>query len=175
MLNVLVVQNCAVLETLVKALALYLTFSRSGPNTAPRAHMGSPVWAASNHFTATSPESSGKGQRKEYPYYSRWTKEWKWEVRGQSVKTHLCDDTLITKHCLYSSLLQESVTVRSETESIRSYVIGSTICKKRGFDKHEMCEDSWKGNKLLRISLFCQVFPSVGFTSHAHINPCQHY
>lgn len=49
---------------LVKALMLYLTFSRSGPNTAPREHMGSPVWAASNHFTATSPESSSTAQRK---------------------------------------------------------------------------------------------------------------
>lgn len=50
--------RCALWSALVKALVLYLTFSRSGPSTAPRAHMGSPVWAASNHFTATSPESS---------------------------------------------------------------------------------------------------------------------
>lgn len=50
---------------------LYRAFSRSGPNTAPRAHMGSPVWAASNHFTATSPESNTERKQKKHPDYSR--------------------------------------------------------------------------------------------------------
>lgn len=43
-------------------LMSYLMLRRRGPKEAPRAHMGSPVWAASNHFTATSPETS-KGSR----------------------------------------------------------------------------------------------------------------
>lgn len=90
MLNVLVVQNCAVLETLVKALALYLTFSRSGPNTAPRAHMGSPVWAASNHFTATSPESSGKGQRKAIPILLKMNEGVKMRSQGSRVSKRTC-------------------------------------------------------------------------------------
>lgn len=33
----------------------YRVLSRTGPNAAPRTHMGSPVWMASNHFTTTSP------------------------------------------------------------------------------------------------------------------------
>lgn len=42
----------------LKALALYLVFNLRGPKTAPRAHMGRPVWAASNHLTATSPANT---------------------------------------------------------------------------------------------------------------------
>lgn len=48
-------QCCAVLVP-------YLMFRRRGPKAAPRAHMGRPVWAASNHFTATSPETSDSSQ-----------------------------------------------------------------------------------------------------------------
>lgn len=33
----------------------YRALRRTGPNAAPRTHMGSPVWTASNHFTTTSP------------------------------------------------------------------------------------------------------------------------
>ena len=45
----------------MEALAFYLVFNLRGPKTAPRAHMGRPVWAASNHFTATSPANRKGG------------------------------------------------------------------------------------------------------------------
>ena len=45
-------------------MLLYLELRRSGPSAAPRTHMGSPVWAASNHFTATSPGT--KREKKDY-------------------------------------------------------------------------------------------------------------
>lgn len=45
-------------------LGTYRVLSRTGPNAAPRTHMGSPVWTASNHFTTTSPgrEQGGREQ-----------------------------------------------------------------------------------------------------------------
>lgn len=38
----------------------YWALSRTGPKSAPRMHMGKPVWTASNHFTTISPGEKGE-------------------------------------------------------------------------------------------------------------------
>lgn len=42
-------------ETLSSSARAYRALRWMGPKAAPRTHMGSPVWTASNHFTTTSP------------------------------------------------------------------------------------------------------------------------
>lgn len=42
-------------ETPSSSAGAYRALRWMGPNAAPRTHMGSPVWTASNHFTTTSP------------------------------------------------------------------------------------------------------------------------
>lgn len=94
LLNVLVIQYCA-------ATWLYLVLSRSGPNTAPRAHMGRPVWAASNHFTATSPEISSGATRQKYLGYMKCIQRGKQE----EVNSQVCWNKLMFWQRGYKPLL----------------------------------------------------------------------
>lgn len=55
-------------ETPSSSASAYRALRRTGPNAAPRTHMGSPVWMASNHFTTTSPgREQGGHERAGHP------------------------------------------------------------------------------------------------------------
>lgn len=149
---------CCSLNLKVKTLGLYLAFSRSGPNKAPRAHMGSPVWAASNHFTATSPETSRRGKRKKEISTFILDKKEKRKTRSRSIGK-LCRDQLswespIAKHfpfCCISSIPQFGCD--------HWYVV-----------KQEICNDSWKGKRGRDTIKFWEFHCSV--SSQTRVSRC---
>lgn len=72
--------------------------SRTGPNAAPRTHMGSPVWMASNHFTTTSPGREQGGVSRQ----STWNKAQPGLCGSSAQAAHLPFPRTATWECFLS-------------------------------------------------------------------------